>query len=226
MTVCPSRREFARARRSDQTTTDDDHVRRGRQDPRSHVDRAIGQAALYTVDVDDHRDTSAFGIDRLLALGAVVEDHVAHVLIGVDAPAALDLQDRTGGRVAVEERESRVLGKHSDEAAFGVANPERELVVAVHLRGAAERQLRLSLAIDIRRDDRRAVGERAVDHIGDRAIERHTGGGRRRTGRERLVELGDLPAAVEPEREHGSAEDRPGRQRRRDLHLVSLDDRI
>ena len=45
---------------------------------------------------------------------------------------------------------------------------DRELVGAVHLCGATERQLRLPVASDVGGDDRRAVVERTVDRVGSR----------------------------------------------------------
>ena len=225
--------ELVHAGGTDQAATDDDDVGRrvhhreaGSCGVAGHVHRAVGQAALHVVDVDDHRDAEAVGVDGLLAFGAVVEHDVAHVGIVVDPPAALDLQEGAGGGVAVEEAEPGRVGKGADETALRVADPEGDLVGAVHLGGAPQRQLGLPVAVDVGGDDRGAVVERPVDGVAIAPSSATGGGRRRRAGSERLLRLGDPAVAVEAEGEGGGAEHRPGRQRRRDLHHVTVDDRI
>ena len=142
-------------------------------------------------------------------------------------PAPLDLQARAGGRVAVEEAEpARFAGGHATRPPSGSRIQRASWSSLYTWVVPAQRQLGLPVAVDVGGDDRGAVVEGAVDRVRNRAVEGDLGGGQRRTGRERLLEPGDLPVAVELEHQHGGAEHRPGRQRRRDRRHVAVDDRI
>ena len=69
-------RQLVRGGRADQATTDDHDIGRSAHAPsarltkiRVHVHRAVGQAALYAVDVHDHGGAAAFGVDGLFGSG-------------------------------------------------------------------------------------------------------------------------------------------------------------
>ena len=128
-----------------------------------HADAAARGAALHLRHVDDQRAARFVGLVLLLD----VLDHVPHAGadfgVRLDVADALDDERRAGIRIAVEQRDVRVLGDGRGHAARLLAHPDRQLRRAVDLHAAAQRQVRLAVLVDVRHGHRRVVAQRAVD---------------------------------------------------------------
>src|SRR4051794_4795075 len=146
----------------------------------AHGDSSAGVHAVDAVEVDDHGRALLLLVGVLLLRGHFVVDLLASRFGVVDAGGALEGQHGAGFRVGVAVDDTDLAGaavvlERLEQAALGVAGPQSHLVGAVYVDAAAEGQVRLAAAVDIRNDREVAATERIAQGGFDFVRELHLG---------------------------------------------------
>jgi hypothetical protein len=163
--------------------------------------RAEAGIAFDAVEVHHHGGAQHGEVVGALDRGCTLEDALALGSVLGHARAALELVGGLGAFVAVHQRDPRIGANRGDESALRVPDPQRQLVVRVHLHRAAEAQDRLTLPVHVRDQHGLAVHQRSVDpalHV----VRQHDGLCHRgRRGHALLLHQGD-GVAGEGQRHH------------------------
>src|SRR6185312_16577128 len=131
----------------------------------AHLQHGAKEKSVDAVEVDDERQPLAVLVEIAFELGRAVVDLPPHGFRIVDSPAAAEADERLRIRahLPVEKGDVRPAALHGREnAALGIAHPDRELRVAEYLRAAAERQLRAAVRTHVRDAQHAAALERTV----------------------------------------------------------------
>src|SRR5579859_388960 len=130
-----------------------------------HLHAPARNETVDPVEIDDQGHAFALAIGVLLGLRRVLIHRVAHGVAAVEVAAPLEVEHHARLRVAVQQGEARVVRQRPLQAALRVAHPDRQLVTAVDLRAAAEREVRLPRLVHVGDDHGVAGDEGAVDGL-------------------------------------------------------------